>query len=503
MSNAADFIRQIADLQGAAVVLTAFLILVALVVLPREERGFLRLPTLLLVAHVSVIAFSFGVSGGTAPSRHASVVAVLLIFTALARVSFLLVVDWLIGTRLKSPLPKIFRDIVQGVFYLAVTVIALREIGFDLSSLLTTSAILTAVLGLSLQESVGNIIAGLAVQGERPFQVGDWIQIGEDEAIVGQVVEINWRATKIRSNDLTEIIVPNAAIAKSPIHNFVRPVMVTRRKVAFSAPYEVPPGQVERAIDGCLSHIAGLTKTPSPHLWTDGFEDSGIRYQLVYFIDDFGRRQSIESEVRNRLWHALDRAGISMPYPIRDVRLVRAAQPPLVGSIDWDSARSAKLLDRVEFFDFLPESVRKRIAELASPERYGRGEPIVIEGQAGTDLFVVAVGRVAVVTDSPTGENLELASLGPGSLFGELSLVTGTRGATVLAAIESLVLRVSHDAFRRAVEEVPGLTEVVLAQLTERGERLAVRPSDAPEAVATAEFRQALFNRIRRLFSSS
>jgi small-conductance mechanosensitive channel/CRP-like cAMP-binding protein len=501
MSDPASTIRQIASLQGVAVACTIVLLLLSLAVLPREERRELRLPLLLLIAHVLVGVGTFALGPGK-PSRGVVIAMVLLLFTALARVSFLLVVDWLIGKRLNRPLSKIFRDILQALFFIAVALIALHELGFEPGSLLTTSAILTAVLGLSLQEVLGNLFAGLAVQTERPFEVGDWIQVGDGQTLIGQVVELNWRTTKLQTNDLTEIVVPNAMIAKSSIRNFRRPEPITRRLVAFQAPYEVTPNRVERAVLGCMSHVPGVAESRLPELWTDGFEDSGIGYQLVYFITDFAARKSIESEVRNRIWYALARAGISMPYPTRDLRVTRAHRPPLDAGLVWTKEQSAEVLGQVEFFEFLPEGVRQHLADLATAKRYGRSEPIVVEGAAGDGLFVVAEGRVAVKKDGPAGENLELASLGPGSLFGELSLLTGTRQATVSAAIESVVLRISHDDFRDVVEQVPGLQESLLVQLTERSERLA-RPDDTEEVPSSVEFRQAIFSRIRRLFSAS
>jgi small-conductance mechanosensitive channel/CRP-like cAMP-binding protein len=499
MSNTATLLFEVASLQGAAFVCTVAMLLLGLVLLPREERGALKAPVLLLFAHILVALCSFSVKHGL-PLRGATITMVTLLFAALARVSFLLIVDWLFGKVLRKRLPKIFRDIFQAVVFLAMAMLALHELGFELSSLLTTSAILTAVLGLSLQETLSNVFAGLAVQAERPFEVGDWVQFGENQTLIGQVVEINWRATKLRTHARNETIVPNGIIARSTIQNFGRPEPVTRSTVGFLAPYEVTPNEVERALEGCLGQFPGVSETPAPQLWTEGFADSGVSYQLVYFITDYGSRKSIESRVRNRIWYALERAGISIPYaPIRNPELARAGTPIRDPKLVWNQEAIAALLERVEFFDSLPEAVRRRLGELARVERYGRDEPIVAQGNAGSDLFVVATGEVSVVTVDSAGEQHHLATLGPSSLFGELSLITGTRSATVVSTVESVVVRVSHDAFRQALEEVPSLSESILALLTERCERLA-RNGDAPDAAASASVRQAFLSRLRCLF---
>src|SRR5690606_39397019 len=109
------------------------------------------------------------------------------------------------------------------------------------ASLLATSALLTAVIGLSLQETLGNLFAGLAIQAERPFEVNDWIQFDEHRHRVGRVVEINWRATKVETSDRVILTVPNGVLARAPIMNFSRPTALVRRSVYVDAPFDAPP----------------------------------------------------------------------------------------------------------------------------------------------------------------------------------------------------------------------------------------------------------------------
>ena len=125
----------------------------------------------------------------------------------------------------------ILRDIAQGVLYLFVVLAALRALGFDPGSILTTGAVVTAVIGLSLQETLGNLVAGLAIQLQRPFDVGDWVSFDEDAKHIGRVIEINWRATKVITLDQVEIVIPNGPLAKAPIRNFTKPAVLSRRRL--------------------------------------------------------------------------------------------------------------------------------------------------------------------------------------------------------------------------------------------------------------------------------
>lgn len=498
-------IRHMASLSGVSEALTAGLLLFAWFVLPRHEHKQFRLPLVLLLLHLA-INVTFG-SLGKAVSKGSTIALLsqLILLVALARIGFLVVVDWLVGKRLGKPIPRIFRDILQALLFIAIALILFRSMGVELGSLLTTSAILTAVIGLSLQESLGNLVAGLAVRAEHPFEIGDWIEIGEGGSTLGRVVEINWRATKIRTNDVIDIVVPNGLIAKSTISNYSRPSRATRRIVSFQGPYEIPPDRVKSTILAALRGSPGVASTPTPRVWLASFGSSGIDYSVVYFLDDFGARDAIESDIRTRIWYGLKRTKINIPFPICDVRmqpLPGAADP---APTDFDTPDKAQLLAQIPLFSAVPEAVLRQLADASIPELFAAGERIVHEGDAGHELFIVASGEVTVITENAlTGERCTLASLNQGQVFGELSLVTGIRGATVMAASESILLRLGLDDFRRIVSQVSGLGEVLLTQVVERQEQLG-RPENLglDPMTPNGALRGALFDKIRRFFSQT
>ncbi|MBN1612813.1 MAG: mechanosensitive ion channel [Polyangiaceae bacterium] len=488
---------------GATETLVAAVLLVlGRLLLPREERRELRLPLWLLVLHVLMMVAHRVIVGPHRPAGVWAALAQCLLLTALARVSFLLVVDWLIGKRLNRPLPRIFRDILQALVFLAAALVVFRAVGVDLGSLLTTSAILTAVIGLSLQETLGNLFAGLAVQTESPFAVGDWVEIGESGSIAGRVTEINWRATKIQTADRIEIIVPNSLIARSTIINCHRPSPIGRRHVVFQGPYDVPPNRVRRAVLGALRGCPDLASDPAPILWTSNYADSGIEYTVAYYLERFERRLDIESDIRDRIWYALGRAHISIPFPVRDVR-TRDGSPAAAAKSPYSDIRDREaVLRRVDMLEPLPEEVRLRIAETTEELKFGAGEPIVVEGEVADALFVVARGSVVVRVQSPDRASTELARLGPHQLFGEMSLSTGVRGATVQAEVDSVVLKISHAQFQAIIDEVPGLGQAMVESIAARQAAVEEQQSTAGDGRVPSERRNALFQRLRRLFGA-
>ena len=174
-----------------------------------DERKQLRFPAALLVVFAALYALGEQVTDRDIdPFLH--LVALAAILGSVARSSFV-VLHALYERQRRAPLPRILQQIVQGSLYAAVGLVVLRAAGVEPGSLLTGSALVTAVIGLSLQETLGNLFAGLAIQAQQPFAVGDWVQFDADPANTAQVIEINWRATRLLTNDRVEITVPNGA----------------------------------------------------------------------------------------------------------------------------------------------------------------------------------------------------------------------------------------------------------------------------------------------------
>jgi small-conductance mechanosensitive channel len=496
-------LHQFSSIEGVAAAIAFGLLVFAVFVLPRAERKELRVPGTFLVVYTILQTLQLVIPRALALRGSLERVSLLLLLIALTRIGFLVFVDWFLERRMGRAMPRIFRDILQGLLFIGIALVLFHLMGVELGSLLTTSAILTAVIGLSLQESLGNLVAGLAVRAEHPFEIGDWVEFGDAARTVGKVIQINWRATKVRTNNLVDVVIPNGLIAKSPLQNYSRPSSTTRRLIDFQGPYDVPPDRLSQRVLPALRNCPGVATTPKPQVWLSGFGESGIDYKLVYFLDDFAARDTIDSTVRKRIWHALNRASISMPFPVRDVRVQQLPTKERRDQVPVALTARRELLSHIALFEAMPQEIVEQLATAATPELYAPTETIVLEGEAGNDLFVVVDGEVTVVTNTTEGETITLATLHRGEVFGELSLVTGVRGATVLSTTQSVLLRVSLKDFRRIVSQVPGLGEELLTHLVERQEQLG-RPESLgldPETPSGA-LRGALFDKIRRFFAS-
>jgi small-conductance mechanosensitive channel/CRP-like cAMP-binding protein len=498
----AAFVRgELGILGGVSVVIAALLLVALRVVLPPADRSRIRMPLLALLLHIGVV-IGRGFLPAEAPSRRTlAVIAVMLLALSIGRSGFLLVIDHLLGRRRAQPLPRIIRDIIQGLVYAGVAIVTLRAAGVEPGSLLATSALLTAVIGLSLQETLGNMFAGLAIQMQRPFEVGDWIQFDSDPEHIGRVVEINWRATKVQTIELVEVIVPNGTLAKAPIANYTKPSAVIRRSVFVQAPYDVPPGRVRDAILAAIRGAPGVLEQPAPTVVTRAFQDSGIEYWVRFFLDRFEDRDVIAGAVRDRIWYAFNRAGISIPFPIRTVHL-HEAEREAQKDRDARFARRERVLRCVDFIDALPDEAVRTLADRSRMRRFGAGEAVIQQGELGSELYIIERGEV-LVSRSGNGGEAEIARLGPNAFFGEMSLTTGERRtATVRALSECELLMVDksalHDVLAASPELMSTISEVVASRQVELEESAAT--SQRPSEAKVEDKKNALLARIRDFF---
>ena len=497
-----SYVTRLAEANVTGLLTASILVALLAVLAPRPRRRKLRLPLVLLVLYVLVLGLRGMFQEGTSSYVALGLVGLFLLLSCIGQAVFVLLTQSLLGRLFGSP-SKIFLDIIQALVYVAALLVTLRAAGVDPTSLLTGSAVLTAVIGLSLRDTLGNLFAGLAIQAQRPFEVGDWIQFDQDRGHIGQVVEINWRATKVLTNDAVEIIIPNATLGQGHIINFTKPRKTSRRVVRVSAPYEVPPQQVHRLLEAAAAGARGVVADPPPSAVTWAFEDDGIQYQLRFYTAEFDKREQIDADVRDRIWYTFKRHNVDIPFPHRTVTLEQAAEKPVKDGDERRQARSLKALQRVDFLEPVGDEALHQLATLARNALYGAGETIIRQGDPGEALFIIEKGEVDVSLERPGETPLEVARLGPGSFFGEMSLLTGEpRTATVRASRQCELLVVDKAAFARVLDAFPETAERVTTVIAGRQAGLRDRrAAGAADSGDGEDWGGRLLKAIREFFS--
>ena len=383
--------------------------------------------------------------------------------------------------RLPDRFPTIVQDvIVIGLFGLVSTL-------FMQEKVLAASAVGAVVIGFALQDTLGNLFSGLAIQIEKPFRVGHWVTIGGMEGLVS---EVTWRATKIRTKAGNFVVVPNSVVGKETITNYSEPTHDTRLEVEVGASYDTPPNEVKAIIAQSLRDEP-LLLPREPEILIADFAASAITYKVRVWTGDFAADMRVRDRVRSRIYYAFRRHGISIPYPIQ----VQIEQPAGLPARD-DRGASAKTLDNVEIFAALSEEQRRELLEASRDVLYEAGHVIVREGDAGASLFVLTRGEATVTLANTDGE---LARHRDGGFFGEMSLLTGdARTATVTALTDCELIEISADAFRRIVLADAALVDRVAAAVATRRAEQDQHRTVRSSSDAAIETPQTFVARVRR-----
>jgi small-conductance mechanosensitive channel/CRP-like cAMP-binding protein len=472
-----------------AVFLVAILAALRLV-LPVIERG--RIKAGIFFAGTYLVSlFAIGLmapSGSLAPHQHywLRVLSMLLFSFSGVITAGLVVFDLVLG---KREVPRILRDLVHGVGYLIVAAIVLTRSDVDVTKVFTASVLTTAVIGLALQETLGNIMAGLALQLERDFEVGDWIRL--DDKMSGRIREVRWRATTLVTKNGDLMLVPNGVVARAVLTNFSRPTSSHRQWVYFRAHFRYPPARVRELVMEAVAGLPSIRKDPAPDCLLWEFREDSVNYACRYWIDDFRRDDGHDSEVRSTIWYALHRQGMELPYPSLNVNMTEMNEDRVRRKLDEDYARRVDALSRVDVFRALDAQKIDRLARRLRRVIFGPSETVLRQGDPGDSLYVVQSGQVAVRIDVH-GQQREVATLSAGQFFGEMSLMTGeSRAATVVAKSDVECYIVDKEAFQEILDTQPELAGIISDILSQRQLTLGASSHTLPgtEAVPKKELR--------------
>jgi small-conductance mechanosensitive channel len=368
----------------------------------------------------------------------------------------LLVFD-MISRRRQLRAPVLLREIVSIVLFAILFGWALSRI-FEtkVTAFLATGTVVAAILGLALQETLGNLFAGIALHLEDSFEVGDVIRSGE---YFGVVEAVRWRGTRLRTFQNSLVIVPNSMLARDRLEIFPRHNL-NARVLSLSLDYNVPPSTVIPILTQAASHVDGVSNQAPAFARVAGFADSGLVYEIKYHMVDYSQRDRIDADIRKAVWYALRRNEVPIAVPVRTFQRYEAP----VARKELDAQEIAGRLAHIDVLSPLAPPEHESIASAAKVHAFSKGETIIRQGQTGSSMFAVHDGVVAV----RVGED-EVARLGAGDFFGEMALLTGeNRAADVIALTDVVVIEITKEAFQPVLQQHPELVDAISAKVTER-----------------------------------
>lgn len=362
----------------------------------------------------------------------------------------------------------------------------------QLTALFTGSTILGIVVGLALQDTLGNLFAGLALQADQSFQVGDVISIGQ--LGMGVVESVSWRGVKLRTFQNKLLIISNASMGKEVI-DVAPKTNLNARLVFFNTVYSASPAHTAHLVREAVRQSENVSPKMRPVVRIRNFGADSLDWEVKYWLEDYARQHDSDAAIRMRIWYVFQREKIEFAFPTRMVHMVEKAaevEPEeLVSSI-------TDRLNLVSIFAPLSDDEIERLANASTSRVYAPGEAIVRMGQPGNSMFVVIRGSVKVQIPENTYQKT-LTTLHENDFFGEMSLLTGEpRSAAVIAVEETEVLRIDKDGLKPIFETNPALAESVYELIEERKQHLNLGPQ--LEDDAKAETRKGVMRSIKKFF---
>lgn len=354
----------------------------------------------------------------------------------------------------RERMPTLFRDLVRAILVAVGGLVIYSKVwGQEIEGALAALGVGSIVIGLALQEPLGNLVSGLMLLFERPLSVGDWV---EAEGVKGKVTEINWRSVRIETPTREQLIVPNVSLYKSAFSNLSRPTTLRTDFLEIGFSYDDPPNRVKQVMLELLQSTPGVLADPPPAVRTVGYADFSITYRLLFTV---ARQEDVgvtRDQILTRLWYAARRADLTIPYPIAFEYGPgeTAGRPPRsVAELLQDHAR------------FKPAAEGQRAPRIVE---FAAGESIQPVGERFHGFALVVEGRASLHTTDPAGRTTAVGEIGPGECFGDQLATGGGAGDVGIVALEDL----------KAIVFDP----TVIGKLLERSPGLAAEIGDAVES---------------------
>lgn len=361
-----------------------------------------------------------------------------------------------------SPL-RITEDIIVIVAYIAWGMVRLRYAGLDLGSIVATSAVITAVVAFAMQDTLGNILGGLALQLDNSIQIGDWIEV---DGVSGKVVDIRWRSTLVETRNWETVVFPNSQLMKNKFLVLGRrtdmPVQL-RRWIWFSVSLDTPPTKVIRVVEEPLRqiHIANVAKNPPPNCVLMEMDNKGYaRYALRYWLTDLAVDDPTDAAMRWHVMTSLQRKGIKLAMEERSIHITKENEKYEEVVHHREIQLRMKTLRRVELFSEMTDEELGTLAERLRYAPFAKGSIITRQGTVAHWLYVIIKGEAEVYLETPDGSRRTIRNLTEGNFFGEMGMMTGEpRAASVVATTDVECYRLDKEMFEEILRARPIIAE--------------------------------------------
>lgn len=381
---------------------------------------------------------------------------ILSVATLGERLIRLVLLDGVVASALSAPVPRVLSQlsslIVYGTAGLAIAGIVFKQ---DLTVLWAASGVAGIVLGMALQQMLTDVFAGLAMNFDASFKLGDSVRLTlpDHHELDGRLLEVSWRTARIMTSDGDIAIIPNAKLATAVVVNQCMPANRSRIEIPFRADVRVPPERMLRILSAAAVEAVWPDEGASPEVTARGMATSGMDYALSVLIPAVDH-----AAVRSRV---LDRARAHL----RQAGLLDGTDPDAATDRLSQHRIRAALGETFLFRDIGEEGLAGLAGRIRS-EILTAGTTLCAAGETMDRAILIMEGLLSAAGRRPTDHP---TLLGPGSLVGAEALLTsGAHAATVRCLTDALALIIDRDGLGGLLHDRPDLAPILSAAMAER-----------------------------------
>ncbi|PKA45321.1 cyclic nucleotide-binding domain-containing protein [Rhizobium sullae] len=385
---------------------------------------------------------------------------------------------------------RLLQDIVVGLVYLCVMLSALAFVfGVPIGTLVATSGVIAIVLGLALQNTLGDVFSGIALTLGRTYSLGDWILLADGTE--GRVIASTWRSTHVLTVANNVVVLPNGVLAKLGLTNISQPDETHLLRMTVRVAPTRMPSIIEDVMQSVLAGCNSIVKEPPPQVALKGVDAVALEIELLFRVTSPSLRTQARNEVIDLFYRQCKSAGLLLAMPpsaiafMNELPTEEGARPPEITPLS--------LIEAIPVFSHLTKSEKELLAQSSAVREFQKGEIIAHQGQTLPSLMIIRAGIVAMRNDEQ-----EQRRLSPGDFFGETGLLAGMGEVCTLQALTPVtVYEIDQQSFAPLLEARPAIAEKIATTLAARADDVRHLPLPATGQERSA---RALLKAIRAIF---
>ena len=418
--------------------------------------------------------------------------------------------------------PGILRFLVIAIL-LAMPCLLFLSKGYQvpLTAALATSGLITAIIGLALQGNLSNVVSGIFLNLEKPFEKNDWITV---DGQLGQVQNISWRSTYLVSIDNMEIAIPNNKLAQATVINLARndPNFSSGGFVTYDPIVVHPrhnPENIMALLKDALAKAVPADKRSFfgyTDVWFGGAKDGGLEFWIAYDCLDRALLFSQRSSIMMSINHVLTKAGVTMSVghilqkikpdasllAIQDYSQDQRTYDKIYApahNVYLESQKPEFWFRRVNLFKALNDEEFTLLSSASDKRFFREGELIIKQGAQGSSMFLIAEGVVEVSLKNDSKNEIIVGNLTIGEVFGEMSLLTGApRVATAKAKRPVVLFEINKEIFSKILKNNDAVLESLSKILASRQLELANIENSLESAENTGDRQRGVLQAIKK-----